>query len=257
MDWLLPNKKTVVHQRPKPFPPTLQKIKKEIGQGGCGILDLYQDSSTKQKLIVKKSKKNKNSVILHQYRNLEYLRQKQICNQFLCPKGIFEKDDKIFIAFTYLENYVNLENIVDRDMSFLLKIGKKLVESLKLLHKNNMVHMDIKPSNIMVNVNTGSVRFIDFGGALIEKKNQNIYEGITWTNYYLSPEFKLRYKRDKRILSLFEEMKKNDIWALGMTLFYLFKNSSFDDLEEFNDFFNLSNNMHTNFFDLTPLKRKL
>ena len=117
--------------------------------------------------------------------------------------------------------------------------------------------MDIKPSNIMVNVNTGNVRFIDFGGALMEEKNQKVYEAITWTNYYLSPEFKLRYKRDKKILSLFEEMKRNDIWALGMTLFYLFKNSSFDDLEEFNDFFNLSNNMHTNFFDLSPLKRKL
>lgn len=264
MDWFFCNKKKTISKttpklskKPQPFPPTLEKVRKQVGQGGCGILDLYQDSITKKKMIVKKSVKNKDRLLLLQYRNLVYLQEKKICSYFLCPLGVFQKDGKILIAFTYLEDYVNLETIVDRDMSFLLNIGKKLVEKLKLLHKNHMVHMDIKPNNIMVNENTGNVRFIDFGGAIIEKPNRSIYEGIVWTQHYLSPEFKQKYKRDHQIVCLFEDMKKNDIWALGMTLLYLFKKSNFSDLEEFNGFFNLSTGLDTNFFDKNPLQRKL
>ena len=241
----------------RPFPSTWCKIKKEIGTGGGGVLDLYEDSITKKKYVVKKTMKYKEKLLLHQYRNLEYLQKEKICHYFLCPLGLFQKNDKIMIAFTYLDNFVNLETILDKDMSILMDISKKIIKDLKLLHSKNMVHMDIKPSNIMVNLETKSVRFIDFGGAIIQKPHRKNYEAITWTDYFLSPEFKLQYKDNKKIVATFEEMKKNDIWALGKTLFYLFKNSQFEDYDEFNDFLNLSTNMNTNFFDLTHMKRKL
>lgn len=263
MNWLFEKKKgrlsstrPTLHEQPKPFPPSWHKIKKQVGTGGCGVLDLYEDSLTKQKYIVKKSTKN-NNMLLHQYRNLEYLRGQKICGRFLCPHGLFQRENKLFIAFNFLQDYVNLETLVDKDMAFLLQLSHKIIKEVQLLHEHQMVHMDIKPSNIMVNETTETVRIIDFGGAIIKRPNRMIYEAITWTPYYLSPEFQMKLKKQKRIVATFEEMQSNDIWALGMTLFYLFKNSHFYDYEEFNDFLNLSLQARTNFFDMSPAKRKL
>ena len=44
-----------------------------------------------------------------------------------------------------------------------LTIAIKITESLAVIHKNNIIHKDINPSNIIYNPQTGQLKIIDFG----------------------------------------------------------------------------------------------
>ena len=50
---------------------------------------------------------------------------------------------------------LNLENF--------LTIAIKTTESLAAIHKANIIHKDINPSNIVYNPQTGQLKIIDFG----------------------------------------------------------------------------------------------
>ena len=48
-----------------------------------------------------------------------------------------------------------------------ISFGIKLAEILKLLHKNSIIHFDLKPDNILY-LKDGTLRLIDFGVSLFK-----------------------------------------------------------------------------------------
>lgn len=93
-----------------------------------------------------------------------------------------------------------------------LHIGLEATTALAEAHQNGMVHGDIKPSNIILNVE-GIVKVGDFGIAKWINLDteftlpQKLYNGA----YYISPEMVRGEKPDIR----------SDIYSLGATLFHL------------------------------------
>lgn len=79
------------------------------------------------------------------------------------------------------------------------------VAGVKYLHERNVVHNDIKPSNILVRPKRAVL--CDFGIATIGPKLH--YNG---TPSYISPDIMLREKRSA----------PDDIWALGVTMLFVF-----------------------------------
>lgn len=136
------------------------------------------------------------------------------------------------------------------------EIATKLVLSLSKIHMRGLVHNDIKLDNILVLPN-GEFIFADLGGSC-KNPFMKFYSSVpscesigVVTIPYLSPKFKTellsfqkaieKYKRDQETglpaflpkvpVFSFEEFMKNDIWALGLTLFILFnKKPPFDML---------------------------
>ncbi|KAA6381948.1 MAG: putative AGC family protein kinase [Streblomastix strix] len=94
------------------------------------------------------------------------------------------------------------------------------------LHQKNIIHADIKPSNVFLTKN-GKVKLADLGLArkLLNLKTYATANGITWR--YLAPELLLDQKSLDYGTSLNSLLKKlkvrlsSDIWALGVSFFEL------------------------------------
>jgi predicted ATPase/serine phosphatase RsbU (regulator of sigma subunit) len=103
------------------------------------------------------------------------------------------------------------------DVITFLQIGIQLVNTLDGIHRNNIIHKDINPSNILINTDTGKVKVIDFGiASLIQSETPvlNIPQMLEGTLQYISPEQtgRMNHPVDYR----------SDYYSLGMTFYNMF-----------------------------------
>ncbi|MGA7937033.1 MAG: AAA family ATPase, partial [Kovacikia sp.] len=95
-----------------------------------------------------------------------------------------------------------------------LQIAIVLTHTLEILHQAHIIHKDIKPSNIIMNLGTNQVKLTDFGLASrlsLENqivRNPNLIEG---TLAYMSPE---QTGRMNRAIDY-----RTDFYSLGVTLY--------------------------------------
>lgn len=92
-------------------------------------------------------------------------------------------------------------------------IGAKIATALVDLHRQNVIHLDIKPSNIMMRA-SGEAALIDFGLSrhlLLPDLLEAEFQVPMGTGPYISPEQLLRNRADPR----------SDIFSLGVLLYHL------------------------------------
>src|SRR6267154_107636 len=90
-----------------------------------------------------------------------------------------------------------------------LQIGIKIASALNMVLRHNLLHRDIKPGNILFNVEN-EPKLVDFGLARsvdAEPESTTVTEG---TPYYVAPE---KIKREK-------ETPLSDMYSLGCTLYH-------------------------------------
>jgi serine/threonine-protein kinase len=124
--------------------------------------------------------------------------------------------DRYFIVMEYVDGQ-DLQRIVevggplefDRAANYL----RQAAEGLAHAHARNLVHCDIKPSNLLVN-NQGVVKILDLGLARLNQSDEPRAEGETvlGTVDYMSPE---------QALGGSDFDHRADIYSLGCTLYFL------------------------------------
>jgi signal transduction histidine kinase/tRNA A-37 threonylcarbamoyl transferase component Bud32 len=98
-----------------------------------------------------------------------------------------------------------------------LRIAIALAEALEAIHRKRIIHKDIHPGAILVDVATHEVKLIDFGSAArfaTESQAVRDLDAIEGSLAYISPE---QTGRTNRVLDY-----RTDLYSLGVTLYEMF-----------------------------------
>lgn len=96
------------------------------------------------------------------------------------------------------------------DLHQRLQIAVQAARSLEYIHSQNIIHRDVKPDNIYVNLK-GTVKLIDFGIAKVADLSRTRAGFVLGTPYYMAPE----QVRGEPVTPLV------DVYAFGVLLFEL------------------------------------
>lgn len=88
---------------------------------------------------------------------------------------------------------------------------KQLLNALQIIHSKNLIHCDLKPSNILLHKSSLRVVVADFGNSLFLSEAEQVKNEFHTTENYRAPE---RYHKKE-----FDE--KIDIYALGAIIYFL------------------------------------
>lgn len=115
-----------------------------------------------------------------------------------------------FIRGKSMQDFLDLGKIFDEDT--ICWIADRILAGLAYLHRVGIIHRDIKPGNIILNLGEHRAVLVDFGIAkrkiaLLEAENSG---KISYTKHFASPE---QYKGE-------ECAAQSDIYSLGATMYY-------------------------------------
>lgn len=130
---------------------------------------------------------------------------------------------KVYIQFLFLINSDTLYKLLREHGSFSETDTRhyiyQLLIGLKYIHENNIIHRDLKLSNLLLNSNN-TLKIADFGLATLLKNKEEERHSVCGTYEYLSPEM-LKCKDPYYDISV-------DIWAVGCIMYiYIYNYTHF------------------------------
>lgn len=187
----------------------------EIGSGGTAKVYIAHDKWANKTVAVK-------ALFKSSYKD-NYIRNKfkQEANQYLYldhPNIVnltdyIEKDDTDYIVMEFidgktLDEYINTVSgpLVGEN---LINIFSQILAGVAHAHHDEIFHLDIKPSNIMI-TNDMKVKVLDFGISSTKEEKIEKEKRRMGTPMYMSPEQ----------VTMSEIQRFSDIYSLGVTLFY-------------------------------------
>ena len=180
-------------------------IGKKLEQGTFG--KVYKGKLNGKKVAIKIIKKD----FLKKHRidpNVEINILKKLKNKYVIRLlETFEDYFDVYHILEYVES--DLYKIIrrkDLNETDALDYVKNITKGLIYLNFNNIAHFDIKPENILVDLNNNT-KIADFGHAVIFEDG-DFFENLVGTIYYIAPEV---IERDYDY--------RADIWSLGISYY--------------------------------------
>jgi serine/threonine protein kinase/signal transduction histidine kinase len=117
------------------------------------------------------------------------------------------EDKGAVVLNSYLEN----KSLTVREF---VTVAKNAASALSTIHKRGIIHRDVKPANMLIDVNTLDIYFIDFGISISRDDEKKLpRDGLAGTREFISPEQTGRVNLPVDF--------RSDLYSLGITLYYL------------------------------------
>ena len=191
------------------------------GEGGMGEVYLAWDTRLHRKVALKRLSPSLHDDPGHRRRFLkEAERAASLTHQNIASMhDVVEHDDEIFLIMEFVEGR-SFDDFIDKRLRIpeLLDLATQITEALEAAHECNIVHRDVKPSNIRV-TDTGQVKILDFGvarrmpGSLDDSRtateDTTSRGSVVGTPAYMAPEILIGMGADPR----------SDLFSLGLVLY--------------------------------------
>jgi len=198
------------------------KLDRQIGSGGMGEIFKACDQLLKRDVAIKFISNEVRNEEIRKTVQARFLNEARAAAKLPHPNLVQVYD---FVE-TQTHSFIIMELVAGETLSDrlklnqqlgyeeLLRIARDISAGLAFAHKNGVVHRDVKPSNIIVEMNTKICKLLDFGIAkfIDEEQSKLTSTGvIIGSVHYLSPEHILAQNIDGR----------SDIFSLGTVLYEL------------------------------------
>ncbi|MFO1463481.1 MAG: protein kinase [bacterium] len=209
--------------RPSPHTPAepfagRYRVEKELGRGGAGVVYLAQDLRTRRPVALKLlecSEATPPELIasLHEeFIALSELRHPNLARVF----DFGRTPSEVYFTSEYIAGRDLLAAAREANLNTVFRLFTQVLSALDYLHGRGILHLDLKPSNLLVAEASGDqeprVQLIDFGGAQWRRKGLGQGREFAGTPPYSAPELLLGQAPSPA----------TDLYALGMLAYQIF-----------------------------------
>jgi len=227
------------------------KIEKELGRGAMGVVYLGKDPKINRKVAIKTldyAQFNKTEIKAVKSR---FFREAEAAgrlshNNIVTVYDVGEEEGFAFIAMDYVEG-VPLSEFTQINKLLpvydVYRILHVVAETLDYAHKQNIVHRDIKPGNIMYNPKNQQIKITDFGIARITDSVKTRTGSFMGSPSYMAPEQMTGSRVDGRA----------DLYSLGVSMYQLLTGRLPFDADSLGNLaYKITNEKHKSIRDVRP-----
>ncbi|MDT8384774.1 MAG: protein kinase [Gammaproteobacteria bacterium] len=196
------------------------EIERELGRGAMGTVYLGRDPRISRTVAIKTlafSEEFESEQLAEVRRR--FFQEAETAGRLNHPNivtiyDVGEEHDLAYIAMDYisgesLDRHVRPEALLPIAQVF--AIGVQVAEALDYAHAQKVVHRDVKPGNIIFDLDRGQLKVTDFGIACLTDNSRTRTGTVLGSPFYMSPEQIAGKKVDGR----------SDLFSLGVTLYQL------------------------------------
>ncbi len=187
-----------------PFPPELQtrmtfdgfKITRELQKSHRSHIYLAIDCDSHEQVVIKTPSVDlrDNPDYLERFLMEEWIARRINNSHVLKPCQATRKRNFLYIVTEYIQGITLKQWIIDHpnpELETVRTIIEQIATGLRAFHRQEMVHQDLRPDNIMID-QTGTVKIIDFGSVFIAGLNELTTSSkpseVLGTALYTAPE---------------------------------------------------------------------
>ncbi|XP_035613315.2 serine/threonine-protein kinase 17A-like [Oncorhynchus keta] len=192
---------------------------KELGRGKFAVVRKCVEKCTGQEYAAKFMRKRRKGQdcrleIIHEVAVLELATASQ---RVVNLHQVYEMAAEMVLVLQFAAGgEIFNQCVAERDDAFkeedVKRLMRQILEGVSFLHRNNMVHLDLKPQNILLTSDTllGDIKIVDFGLSRMVSSSQELRE-IMGTPEYVAPE----------ILNYEPISTATDMWSIGVLTYVM------------------------------------